>query len=129
MDLRAQLLAEVDGASDLKDFLGRVLRCGAAATRCPNGAAYGLTETGYRQLAASGNGRHLPATLPALPATRRNARNIPIAADDDPPDRPRAFLRLEWDGPEIHDPEAVDALEDACVAVAGLMADVKYLKP
>ena len=125
MDLRAQLLTELDGASDLKDFLGRVLRCGAGATRCPNAAAYALTETGYRQFAASGNGRHLPATLPALPATRRNARNVPLAAEEDPPDRPRAFLRLEWDGPEIHDPEAVDALEDACVAAAGLMAGLK----
>ena len=121
MDLRAQLLTEVNGAGDLKEFLARVLRCATGATRCPAAAAYALGDTGYRQVAASGNGRHLPATLPALPATRRNARNVPLAGDEDPPHRPRAFLRMEWDSPGILDPEAVDALEDACVAAASLM--------
>lgn len=119
MDLRAGLLRDLADARDLKDFLERLLRAAVASARCPNGAAYALTPNGYRQIASAGKGRHLPATLPGLPLTRRNARNLLLPGDA--PDHPRAFVRLEWDGPEIHDPEAVDALEDAFVAAADLM--------
>ena len=58
-----------------------------------------------------------------LPPTARNARNIFLPGPE--PQRPPAFIRLEWDGPEIHDPEAVDALEDACVEAANLLENVK----
>ncbi len=120
MDLEDGLLRELEGARDAAEFLGRLVRAAAARTRCPGGAAYLADGAGYRLVATSGRPPALPASLPAPPPTARNARNVHLPGDR--PDRPPAFLRLEWDGPQIHDPEAVDALEAACVAAAEMLA-------
>ena len=120
MDLKTDLLRQLDVLQNRRQFLEGLLQFGAARTRCPHGAAYLKEGDAYTKVAALGRGRALPDSIPSLFPTDRNARNVHLPGED--PARPPAFLRLEWDGPQIHDPEAVEALEEACVDAADLLA-------
>ena len=120
MDLKADLLRQLDVLQNPRQFLEGLLQFGAGRTRCPHGAAYLKESDSYTRIAACGRGRDLPDSIFCLFPTGRNVRNVHLPGDD--PARPPAFLRLEWDGPQIHDPEAVEALEAACVDAAVLLA-------
>ena len=123
MDLRTELRRELAPLVTPQSFLERLLQFGTGRTRCPHGAAYLREGETYRRVASTGMALHFPDSVPALFPTDRNVRNVLLPGDE--PARPPAFLRLEWDGPQIHDPEAVEALEEACVDAADLLAKLQ----
>ena len=109
MDLQDDLRDELSGA-DRTTALQRLAVFASHRTRCPHVAAYEGKDA-WRRRAAVGQ-RPFPDLDTALPPTARNARNVAVGDD---PMRPEVFLRLEWDG-QVHDPEAVEALEAACAS-------------
>ncbi|HYF01649.1 MAG TPA: hypothetical protein VEJ18_22195 [Planctomycetota bacterium] len=109
MDLQDALRDELAGA-DRPTALERLVAFASHRARCPHVAAYEGKDA-WRRKAAVGR-RPFPDLVTALPPTARNARNVAVGGD---PMRPAVFLRLEWDG-QVHDPEAVEALEAACAS-------------